>query len=121
MIIISKVPAQTQPGLGRGLVVPQVHVLILHRSPQPLDHDVVERPADTVHPDRAPRACQHLRECLGGELAALVGVEDRRLAATRQCLSQWTIIRFASVVNAKLSSLFFHPLQFHLELADLLV
>jgi hypothetical protein len=44
MIIIREVPRQPQPGLGRRLVIPKVHVLVLHRPPQPLDHDVIERP-----------------------------------------------------------------------------
>ena len=60
------------------LVVSQIHVLVLHRPPQPLDHNVVERTTDAIHTDRDPRVAQHARKCLGGELAALVGVFDSR-------------------------------------------
>ena len=39
------------PGVGIGF---QVHLLLLHRSPQPLDEDVVGVPSLPVHADPHP-------------------------------------------------------------------
>src|SRR3546814_10098096 len=52
--------------------------LVLQRAPQPLDKDVVEKAAAPIHRDAHAGLLQALRPGPGGELAALVGVEDFR-------------------------------------------
>jgi len=60
-----------------GLIIVQVHLLILHRAPQPFSEDVVEASAATVHADAQVRMSLEDREVLSTrELAALVGVVD---------------------------------------------
>src|SRR3546814_5138570 len=54
----------------------QVDALVLQRAPQPLDKDVVEKAAAPIHRDAHAGLLQALRPGPGGELAALVGVED---------------------------------------------
>ena len=73
MVVIGEVSIQAQPGFGWRLVVSHVHVLLLHRPPQPLDHDVVERRPLAVQADRDAGFRQNARECLARELAALDG------------------------------------------------
>ena len=54
---------------------PQVHALVLHRAPQPLDERVVASLALAVHRDADAARRQLPGPRRGGELAALVGVE----------------------------------------------
>ena len=98
VIVVREVSPQPDPGLGWHLVVSQIDVLVLHRPPQPLDHNVVERTPDAVHADRDLRTAQHASKRLGGELAALVGVEYLRRSAQRQRLTQRRDTKFASIV-----------------------
>ena len=58
----------------------QIDLLVLQRSPQPLDEDVVQPTAAAVHRDSHAGSLQDRGECGRGELAALIGVEDRRPA-----------------------------------------
>ena len=60
--------------------VVQVDRLVLHRSPETLDEDVVEPAPPAVHGDLHLRRPQSPGEGMAGELAALIGVEDLRLA-----------------------------------------
>src|SRR5450631_4735971 len=66
--------------LGRGVVSSEIHLLVLDATPQPLDEDVVPPGALAVHADSDPIFDQHAGECRAGELAALIRVEDFRLA-----------------------------------------
>ncbi len=52
MVVVREIPRQAQSRPRRGLMVPQVHILVLHRPPQTLDHDVIKRPTGAVHADR---------------------------------------------------------------------
>src|ERR1700730_17605803 len=74
--------------LGRGVVGSEIHLLVLDATPQPLDEDVVAPSALAVHADGDPVFDQHASECRAGELAALIRVEDFRLAVTSQSLLQ---------------------------------
>src|SRR5262249_37070165 len=49
LIIEHKVCAQPLPCLAGARVIAQIDLLILHRAPQPLDKDVVQRPSLAVH------------------------------------------------------------------------
>lgn len=70
MVVILKIPPQAKPDFGGVPVVPDIHIFILDRPPEPLDHDVIERPSHAVHADRDPMLRQQARKRLGGKLAA---------------------------------------------------
>ena len=87
VVVEPEVVAQFPAGLCGVGVGFQVHLLVLHRPPQPLHENVVGVPALPVHADLDPVFLQHMGELQAGELAPLVGVEDLRLALP-QCLLQ---------------------------------
>ncbi len=62
----------------------QVDRFIFERAPQPFDKYVVHAPAPAIHGDRHAGVLEHIGEVGAGELAALVGVEDLRLAGCGQ-------------------------------------
>lgn len=72
------VAADTGLGLGHRLVGMQIDLLVLDRLPQPFHEHVVAASAAPVHADADPVLLQHLHEAGGGELRALVAVEDFR-------------------------------------------
>src|SRR5580704_14699128 len=74
--------------LGRGVVSSEIHLLVLDATPQPLDEDVVPPGALAVHADSDPIFDQHASECRAGELAALIRVEDFRLAVASKGILQ---------------------------------
>ena len=68
------------PVLRAGLSRVQVYALIFQRSPQALDHDVVEATPLAVHRDPRADPLQPVRPGEGRELRALVDVHDLRRA-----------------------------------------
>jgi hypothetical protein len=58
----------------------KVNVLVLQRTPQPLNVDIVCPTAAAVHADLDTFLFQPASESFAGELAALVGIEDLGLA-----------------------------------------
>src|SRR5664280_3895171 len=60
------------------------NLLVFNAAPQPLDEHVVPPGALAVHADGDPVFDQNASECRAGELAALIRVEDIRLAVTSQ-------------------------------------
>ena len=56
----------------------KIDILILHRTPQAFDMDIVSPSALAIHTDLDVVVLEDLYETIGGELAALVGIEDRR-------------------------------------------
>ena len=72
--------------LGNGAVPPYVDVVVLDRSPQPLDKHVIQRPPSSVHADPDTAFKEHRGELLAGELTSLIRVEDFRFSVLRQCL-----------------------------------
>src|SRR5450631_2601293 len=72
--------------LGRGVVGSEIHFLVFDAAPQPLDEDIVPPGALAVHADGDPVFDQHASECRAGELAALIGVDDLRLALSKPAL-----------------------------------
>src|SRR3954452_25529624 len=79
-IVEAEIPADRGAGLGDRVVSSEVDLLVLDRSPEPLDEDVVAPGTLAVHADGDAVPGQHAREGLAGELAALIGVEDLRPA-----------------------------------------
>ena len=58
----------------------QVDGLVFERAPKSFDEDVVHAPATPIHGDGDFRVLENAGEVKAGELAALVSVEDFRLA-----------------------------------------
>ena len=66
----------------------EIDVLILERAPDAFDEDVVHPAAAPVHRDAHAGLEQRAGEIRAGELTALVGVENLRLAVSGQCFLQ---------------------------------
>jgi hypothetical protein len=64
--------------LHQRAVASEVHILVLHRSPQALDEDVVQCAPTTIHTDRDAMLLEQARKAITGELRALIRVEDPR-------------------------------------------
>src|SRR5450830_1215424 len=79
-VVEVQVAADRSAGLADAIVGPQIHLLIFDAAPQPLDEDIIPPGALAIHADGDPVFDQHASECSAGELAALIGVEDIRLA-----------------------------------------
>jgi hypothetical protein len=58
------------------LVVVQIDFLLLNRTPEALDEDIIERPSTPIPVDLNARPLQPMGVDGAGELGALVGVED---------------------------------------------
>src|SRR5262249_59738787 len=82
-IIELEVAFQTPHRVIDRLVVLDVNVFILDRTPQPLDEHVVQRPASSVHADSYSSTLQLADELGAGELRALVAVEDLGLSLSK--------------------------------------
>jgi len=81
--VVVEVCLQSCIAIGSAGVTLEVDLLVLHRSPQPLDHHVVDRAAFPVHTDLDRLSEQPTRELLARELRSLVGVEDLRTTMTQ--------------------------------------
>jgi hypothetical protein len=71
---------------------------IFDRPLQPLDEDIVSPCAPTIHRDGDLSLHQHSREVNGGELRALIGVEDVGLAITSKYVLDASMQKSASIV-----------------------
>src|SRR5438132_13710848 len=87
-VIKVEVAADRSAGVADAFVGPQIHLLIFDAAPQPLDEDVVPPSPFAVHADGDGVLDQHASECGAGELAALIRVEDVRLAVASESLLQ---------------------------------
>ena len=67
-------------GLDERGVAFEIDLLVFDRTPQALDEHVVQAAALAVHRELHAGGQQRLGELGGGELAALVGIEDLRRA-----------------------------------------
>lgn len=83
-IVEAQVSADRPARFADASVGVQVDFLVLHRAPQPLDHDIVAPGAAAVHADGNLFSHQNTGEGLAGELAALVRIENLRFAIARQ-------------------------------------
>src|SRR5262249_19567788 len=66
----------------------QIDPLVLHGPPQALDKDVVMAAPAAIHADLDLVIQQHLAALGAGELRALIGIEDTRLAEPDEGLAQ---------------------------------
>ena len=91
--VIVEVGPERLFGLPAVGVLAEVDLLVLHRPPEPLDEDVVERSATSIHGHGHPALDQSAREGIRRELCSLVGVED-----LGRCLAQGSIQRLDAEV-----------------------
>src|SRR6185312_14649660 len=87
-IVEVQIPTDRGPGLADRVVSPEIHLLVLDRSPEPFDEDVVPPRASAIHADGDAGLEQHAGEVVAGELRALVGVEDLGPAMPSQSFFQ---------------------------------
>src|SRR6202035_552153 len=83
-IIKVQVAADRSAGVADAFVGSQIHLLVFNAAPKPLDEHVVPPSALAVHADGDAVFDQHASECRAGELAALIRVEDLRLAVVSE-------------------------------------
>src|SRR5690625_3393986 len=84
--LVIKADPRTDPGtrLATIGIALQIDVLMLERTPQPLNEDVVHPPAAAIHVEAHSGSRQYAGEGGAGELADLVGIEELRPPETRQ-------------------------------------
>ena len=79
MVVFIEIMAQPDQRFLHTPVVFQVDLFVLNRAPEPLQPDIIEAAAPTVHANRDALRQEPSGESQTGELAALVGVENLRL------------------------------------------
>ena len=72
--------------MAHALISTQVHALVFHASPQPLDKHIISPRAAAIHGKLGPTSEHRLGELLSGELAALIGVDNLRDAEASERL-----------------------------------
>src|SRR5208282_3375635 len=87
-IVEVEITANGAPRLANAAISPQIDLLVFHAAPEPLDEDVVPPGPFPVHADGDAVPCEHAGEGLARELAALIGIEDVRLAVLGQGVLQ---------------------------------
>src|SRR4029077_5050878 len=85
-VVEVQIPTERSACLANSVIGMQIDLLVLDRSPQPLDKDIITPRAATIHADRDRVLQQQAGERGAGELAALVGIEDLRSAVLGQRL-----------------------------------
>ena len=93
-IIKIQVAADRSAGVADAFVGPQIYYLVFNAAPKPLDEHVVPPSALAVHADGDLVFNQHASERRAGELAALIGVEDLRLATAP---TAWSTKRYLNI------------------------
>src|SRR6202162_5979295 len=81
LVVVKRQPiADADASLGDRPVCLEENLFVLQTSPQPFDEDVVQEPSFTIHADPDAQGLQLTEERRTGELHALIGVENLRLA-----------------------------------------
>src|SRR5229473_3506460 len=101
-IIKVQVAADRSASLEYAFVGPQIHLLVFDAAPQALDEHVVPPSPFTVHADRNAVAGEHAGEGRARELAALIRVEDFRLAVMSHSILQRLDTATADAQNLRL-------------------
>src|SRR5215208_1539713 len=84
LIVMPQIAPQTDTSVARRPIFSQIHLFVLYTPPEPLDKDVVQRAAASIHTDLDARRLQQARVLRTGEMAALVAIPDLR-RRHRQC------------------------------------
>ena len=74
-IVELKIGSQSLPGIGHRSIRLQIHFLVFHASPEPLDKHVVYPAPLAVHADPDTLGVKHIRKRIRGKLTTLVGVD----------------------------------------------
>jgi hypothetical protein len=87
LIVKPEVVFQSLTQFVLGAVTPQIHILVLHRLPQPFHEDVVKTPSLAIHahPNSGIPTC--IGPGVARELNPLVRIENDRMTH-RQCIRQ---------------------------------
>jgi hypothetical protein len=72
-------------GFRCGFVCPKVDLLVFHNAAESFDHHSVAPTTFAIHADLNPMTFEHFRELQTSKLAALIGVDDFRLAVFDDC------------------------------------
>ena len=79
VIVELEVISQTRRQSRHSAIVIEIDMLILDAAPEALNEDVIKGSATTSHAKIDFVGLQFTGKIVGGELHALIGVEDRRL------------------------------------------
>src|SRR5215468_6772594 len=85
-IVEVEIASNAAAGFTDALVSSQIHLLVFDTAPQTLNEHVVTPSALAIHTDRYSPVGKRAGERRSGELAALIRIEDFRLAVTSQCI-----------------------------------
>ncbi len=89
MVVVGDKVFETGPEFADTIPFPEIDILILEGTPEPLDVNIVKHPADAVHADADILVfLQHAQKGFRGELTSLIGVEYLRLTVLPQGLFQ---------------------------------
>ena len=83
-VVECQIATDRGPGLADGAVCAQVNLLVFDRAPEALDDDIVPPRLPAVHADGDLLTQQYAGEGQRRELAALIRIENLRLAVARQ-------------------------------------
>lgn len=75
-VVESKVREKSTVEIIAVIINVQVNMLVLDRAPQPLDENIVDGPSPAIHADLYGMVFQTVDIHIGGELAALIRVDD---------------------------------------------
>src|ERR1700761_7526854 len=88
VVVKVEIPANRMSCLADALVGSQIDLLVFDAAPQPFDEHVVAPSPFAVHADGDAVAGEQAGEGRAGELRALIGIEDLRLAVSGQSIFQ---------------------------------
>jgi len=94
VVVEEEICLQTPLQGGDRLVFSEINILIFDTAPQPLDEDIVETPTATIHADADIGILQATGESQGGELGALVGIEQLRSAHLERPMQRVQLAHF---------------------------
>jgi hypothetical protein len=80
LVIEREIALQAFPCMRNRVVGMQVHFFVLHAFPKPFDKHIVDPAAFAIHAELDAVALNQVDEFRAGELTALIGVKDLRLA-----------------------------------------
>ena len=83
MAVEREIVGQPFVTIGSCFIALQINIFVLHTSPKPLNEDVVNGAAATIHADVDVIGLQPFNEESTGELSSLIGIEDLRPAMVK--------------------------------------
>ena len=84
LVVEAEEGGEVRLGVDHRLVTSEVDLVVFDRPPESFDEDVVEAPALAVHRELHAAGEERLGKFFGGELTALIGVENFRSAVLRE-------------------------------------